>query len=243
MKLKSWIVAVIVVAVIFGGIAGSAALNLWRTMSNKMPARIASGEFAGQNNPSDIRGSYSLEDVYNAFDVPIEVLAKAFGVAHLENPGGFKCKQLEEMYAGLSESEIGTDSVRLFVALYRGLPHTPEDTTALPNPAVFQLKQLGTLTQEQLDLLEKIKVDISEVKDQAASTSTEEHAEIEDRTVRGKTTFGELLEWGLKREDIEAVFGLKIGARGTTVRDFCTDNGVEFSEFKTTLQEKVDSIE
>jgi len=50
MKLKSCIVAVIVVAVIFGGIAGSAALNLWRTTSNKQPAKIASGEFAGQNN-------------------------------------------------------------------------------------------------------------------------------------------------------------------------------------------------
>ena len=46
-----------------------------------------------------------------------------------------------------------------------------------------------------------------------------------------------------KREDIEAVFGLKIGARGTTVRDFCADNGVEFSEFEVTLQEKVDTIE
>lgn len=46
-----------------------------------------------------------------------------------------------------------------------------------------------------------------------------------------------------KREDIEAVFGLKIGARGTTVRDFCADAGIEFSEFKVTLQEKVDTIE
>jgi hypothetical protein len=240
MKLKSWIVAVIVVAVMFGGIAVSAAFNIWRTTSNKIPATIDSGEFAGQANPSDIRGSYTFQDVQNAFEVPVEVLAKAFGVAHLEDPASFKCKQLEETYAGLEEREIGTDSVRLFVALYKGLPHTPEDSTALPNPAVFQLKHLGTLTEEQLTLLEQIKVDVSGFREEAGST--EEHAESEERTVLGKTTFGELLEWGLKREDIEAVFGMEIGARGTTMRDFCADKGIEFSGFKTALQEKVDSI-
>ncbi len=240
MKLKSWIVAVIVVVVLFGGIAVSAAFNIWHSTSSKIPVKIESGEFVGQANPSDIRGSYSFQDVQNAFEVPVDVLAKAFGVAHLEDPASFKCKQLEEIYIGLEEGEIGTDSVRLFVALYKGLPHTPEESTALPNPAVFQLKQLGTLTEEQLTLLDQIKVDISGFKEEAGST--DEHTESEERTIRGQTTFGELLEWGLKREDIEAVFGIEIGARGTTIRDFCADKGIEFSEFKTALQEKVDSI-
>ena len=98
----------------------------------------------------------------NAFDVPVEVLGKAFGVGYVADLAAFKCKELETLYANLpvADVEIGTDAVRLFVALYKSLPYTPEESTALPNPAVSQLKALGTLSEEQAAYLDKIKVDI-----------------------------------------------------------------------------------
>jgi hypothetical protein len=238
-------VGLIVLVVLFGGISISAAFNLWRTESSKIPARITSGEFAGRADPSDIRGSYSFGDIQKAFEVPVDVLAKAFGVGHDEDMAAFKCKQLEDIYANLPDDrEIGTDSVRLFVALYKGLPHTPEDSTSLPNPAVSILKQLGTLTDEMIELVDRIKFDISDFKGEAVATTETAHeeGETEDRTVKGKTTFGELLSWGLAKDDIEAVFGMKMGARGTTMRDYCSANGVEFSAYKTLLQEKVDAL-
>jgi hypothetical protein len=239
-------VGLIVLVVLFGGISISAAFNIWRTESSKIPAKIERGEFAGQADPSDIRGSYSLADLQKAFEVPVDVLARAFGVSHVEDAAAFKCKQLEDIYANLPDGrEIGTDSVRLFVALYKGLPHTPEDSTSLPNPAVSILKELGTLTEEQIALVDRIRFDITEYKDEAAAATREDHEEEaeDDRTIKGKTTFGELLSWGLSKEAIEEVFGMKIGARGTTMRDYCADKGVEFSEYKVLLQEKVDALE
>ncbi len=245
MKIKSWPLAIIVLVVFFGGIALSAAFNLWKTESTKTPARIKSGEFTGENDPSDIRGSYSFADIEKAFNIPVDVLAKAFGVSYVEDLAGFKAKNLEELYGELEaeNKEIGTDAVKLFVALYTGLPHTPEETTALPNPAVSILKQLGTLTEEQLGYLEKIKVDISQFKGEITPEKAETHEESEDHTIKGKTTFNDLLEWGLSKEDIEAALGMEMGERALSIRDFCKEKEIEFSSVKAELQIKVDVLE
>jgi hypothetical protein len=249
MKLRSWHLAIIVPLLIFGGIAVSAALNLWQTSSSKIPATISGGEFTGRPDPGDIRGSYSLADIEAAFAVPVEVLARAFGVGHLEDPGAYQVKGLEELYEGLEEGEIGTDSVRLFTALYSGLPYTPGETTRLPGPAVSQLRQLGTLTDKQLAAAEAVKVDISAFKAEpgeaeASGEEADTHAAdtIEERLVRGKTTFGELLSWGMSAAEIEEVLGLPVGPRGTSLRDYLVEAGVEFSTVKTDLQERVDAL-
>lgn len=245
MKIKSKVLAVIVLVIFFGGIALSVAFNLWETESTKTPEKITRGEFAGENDPSDIRGSYSFADIEKAFDIPVDVLAKAFGVSYAEDPAGLKAKNIEELYRELEteDKEIGTDAVKLFVSLYTGLPHTPEETTALPNPAVSILKQLGTLTEEQLGYLEKIKIDISQFKGEITLEEAETHEESEDRTIKGKTTFNNLLEWGLSREDIKAALGIEMGARPLTIRDFCKEKGIEFSSAKAKLQSKVDASE
>ena len=47
----------LVAGTIFGGVALSAGLGLWKTQGSKEPAAIRSGEFAGLPSPSDIRGS------------------------------------------------------------------------------------------------------------------------------------------------------------------------------------------
>jgi len=254
MKIKSKVLAIIVLAVFFGGIALSAAFNLWKTESTRTPAKIRSGEFTGENDPSDIRGSYSFADIEKAFDIPVDLLAKAFGVSYVEDPAVLKAKDIEELYRELEveDKEIGTDAVKLFVALYAGLPHTPEETTLLPNPAVSILKQLGTLTEEQLGYLEKIKVDISQFKGEITPEEAETHeeseqgeqdAQSEDHTIKGKTTFNDLLEWGLSKEDIEAALGMEMGARALSIRDFCKEKEIEFSSVKVELQSKVDLLE
>lgn len=245
MKIKSKILAVIVVVVFFGGIALSAAFNLWETESTRTPSKIKSGEFSGKNDPSDIRGSYSFGDIEKAFNIPVDLLAKAFGVSYVEDPAGLKAKNIEELYRELEaeDKEIGTDAVKLFVSLYTGLPHTPEETTILPNPAVSILKQLGTLTEEQLGYLEEIKIDISQFKEKITPDEAETHEENEDRTIKGKTIFNDLLEWGLSKEDIEAALGMEMGAPPLSIRDFCNENEIEFSSVKAKLQSKIEALE
>ena len=98
MTLRSKHVVPIVLAVFILGIGGTMIFNLWQTTSSKVPATYSSGEFAGEYNPADIRGSYSFGDIEEAFAVPVTALAEAFAVVDTENPAAFLCKSLEELY-------------------------------------------------------------------------------------------------------------------------------------------------
>ena len=119
MKVGSKLLAPIILAVFVAGIGLSMAFNIWITESTKIPATYSTGEFSGEYNPADIRGSYSLGDISTAFGIEIDVLAKAFGIDEA-NPSSFQVKQFEEIYIPLEDgSEVGTDSMRLFVSRYR----------------------------------------------------------------------------------------------------------------------------
>lgn len=161
MKIRSTALGLTVLVVLFGGIAMSSALNLWNTANTKVPARITSGEFSGAYNPGDIRGSYSFADISKSFKVPLEDLAAAFGVEK-SKAAAFKCKDLESLYGELAASgkEIGTDSVRYFVALYVQIPYKPGENTSLPKAAVDILKAKGVLSLEEMSSLENRSVDV-----------------------------------------------------------------------------------
>ena len=239
MKIRSVQLAPVIVVAFVVGIGLTMAFNLWITESNKIPATYISGEFAGEYNPGDIRGSYSFGDIQEAFGVPVTVLSQAFGLVDEKNAASFQVKGLEESYGSLPDGgEVGTDSVRLFTALYIGRPYTPEETTLLPAPALSFLKE--KLAPADLEALREKSVQLSELRLEEGAV-VEEHVETDERLIKGKTTFGDLLSWGLSKEEIEGVIGLPIGSRATTVRDYLIDEGVEFSVYKTALQELVDS--
>jgi hypothetical protein len=158
MRIRANVLGLLVVIVIFGGIAASSAIGVWNTTNSKVPAQINSGKYAGANDPADIRGSYSFADINRNFDVPIEDLAAAFGVEE-SIASEFKCKDLEALYAGMLEEEdieIGTDAVRFFVALYIEIPYTPGDDTVIPTSAVEILKEKGVLDEEQIEYLTSV---------------------------------------------------------------------------------------
>jgi len=238
-KVGSRIIAPVVAATFIIGIGLSMAFNLWRTESTKVPARYVTGDFEGRYNPADIRGSYTFGDIETAFAVPAGVLAKAYGIQGADDPAAFPVKNLEEMYGETPDGgEIGTDSVRLFVALYTGLPYTPQVSTRLPSPALAVLQE--NVSAADLEALKAISVQLSQVR--VAETDPAEIGEHDDDeiAVKGKTTFDDLLRWGLTQQEIEQVIGLPMGSRGGTVRDFLTAEGLEFSGYKTKLQELLD---
>ncbi|MCX7029288.1 MAG: hypothetical protein NTU62_04105 [Spirochaetes bacterium] len=266
--------AVVVPLVFAAGIGLTMAFNLWKTETSKVPVTFISGEFAGQANPADIRGSYTFADIVKAFPVPLEDLARAFGVT--ENAAAFQVKSLESAF-------LGTDSVRLFVARYAGLPYEPQETTALPAAAVAVLVAKGGLSAGEIADLRARAVggdltaaaasapaagtapaaaatatttapaaaapattasapETSPAAPAVSGSSTADHATTEaDRTIKGKTTFKELLDWGAAEVDIRKVFGGEMGATGVAVRDYCTEKGIEFSTVKTALQDLVNA--
>lgn len=156
MKVKARTLGIIVFLVIFGSVGITSTLGLWKTTNDKIPATFTEGALAGQYNPSDIRGSYTFEDIQRTFKVPLEDLGIAFGLKDPSTYATFKCKDLETIFgtSAVDGKEVGTNSVRYFVALYKGLPITLEDTTYLPQSAVEILKAKAPLTQEQIQFLD-----------------------------------------------------------------------------------------
>ena len=230
MTLTSKPLAVIVLVIMFGGIAFSSAMGWWVTESTKQPVTFTEGDFAGQANPADIRGSYTFGDIAKSFDVTPEVLAQAFGITE-GDPAAFAVKELEAISLE-SGYEIGTASVRLFVAYYAGLPF---DTTGqeiyIPQSAADILLAKGNLTPEQIAYLEKytvtlgVSAPVAESTPVAVATSA---AASEANTVKGKTTFGELIAWGVPQETIEAVIGAPMPDPAMTMKDYASANGLEF---------------
>ncbi|MBA7490975.1 hypothetical protein ES702_01519 [subsurface metagenome] len=242
MNIRSKHIGPIILAVFIIGIGGTIGLNLWRTTSAKVPAKFTSGEYEGEYNPADIRGSYTFSEVSELFEIPLEEMGKAFGLDGADNMADFKCGNLKEIYGTVEGTieggEIGTDSVKFFVSLYTGLSYTPEETTLIPAPAMSVLKE--KLSEEELKVLENRVVTLPGLKPVSAEEPEDDLGEV-DTTVKGNTTFQELLDWGLAKEEIETTLGTSMGKPGVKVRDYCVEREIEFSGVKDVLQEILDA--
>lgn len=154
MRVKSTLLAVIIISIFFGGIGISSLLGYWKSTGSRTPATYTAGNLTSQYNPSDIRGSYTFGDVAKSFDIPGDDLIKAFGLKNIAELDSFKCKDLPVKYTSLSENgkEIGVGSVRYFVSLYKGISYTGEPAF-LPQSAADVLKSKNSLTENTLAIL------------------------------------------------------------------------------------------
>jgi len=250
MNLTSKPLAIIVLVVMLGGISFSSLMGWWQTETTKEPATFTEGEFAGMANPADIRGSYTLGDITNSFNIDPQILTQAFGIV-TDNPAAFAVKDLEAIYLD-SGFEVGTASVRLFVAYYNGLPF---DTTGqeiyMPQSATDILLARGNLSTEQLAYLEAFTVNLGEAAVPAVETpvteSTPAAAETpsavsEEYVIKGKTIFGDLILWGVSQETIEGIIGTPMPDPAMKIKDYATANGLDFETLKPALQAEVDKV-
>lgn len=155
MKLGTKAAAIVILAVIFGGIWASSILGIWKTENDKVPSRPTGSESVSQYNVADIKGSYTFKDVSEMFEIPLTDLGNAFSVGDESQFAAFQCKSLEKIYtaANAEGKEVGVNSVRVFAALYKGLPITLDDNTYLPKPAVDILMSAASLSDEQREFL------------------------------------------------------------------------------------------
>lgn len=258
MKLNSYAVAVLVIVMLFGGIGISTAMNWWQTESTKIAATYKEGEFAGQANPADIRGSYTFGDVNKNFGVSLEDLKIAFRLPAETNPALFQVKELETISATLPV-EVGTASVRMFVAFYKGLPYdliTAEESYLFPEAAPILKAQNKMLPEQAAFLATHLAPAAGETGTQAAAatatpapagaqvtpapaTTATVHT-VTEKTVTGSTTFQNLLDWGVSSAAIEKVIGGSLPAASTVIKDYASSKSLEFSILKTPLQVEVD---
>ena len=237
MKIKMWVVALVIFLVICGGIGITMLTGDWATTTDKIPAKYETGESAGEYNPEDIRGSYTFNDVSGLFGVELTVLYDAFGIPQGTDGAAIKTKDIEASYG---DAEIGNESVQVFVALYKGLPVTLVDTY-LPKRAVEILLDVNpALTQEQKEYLviHEIDAELMDAEEFTAAIEAAESAEAEaEQGIKGGTTFQQAMDFGITREQIETVLGGEMPAANMAIRDYCTQQGVSFSEIKAALNE------
>jgi hypothetical protein len=69
----------------------------------------------------------------------------------------------------------------------------------------------------------------------------EEHTPPEQQ-VNARTTFQDLLDWGVPAEAIRQIIGDELPAPATVVKDYVTSKGEEFSSVKNALQAEVDKL-
>jgi hypothetical protein len=244
MRIRTTLLAFILITVIFTGIATTMALDIWTTTSDKIPVTYKEGEYAGQYNPEDIRGSYSFDDVSRLFEVDLAVLLDAFGIAPETEGTEILNKNLETLYEDL-EVEIGNGSVQLFVAMYRNLPLVPEDTYLLSRAVDIILEENKALTEAQKAYLETHQVTVEGTRTLSSGTTPEpvpagpEVKEEEENLVNGSTTFQKVLDAGITKEEISAVLGKPMPLPNQTVKNFCLAEGLSFSTIKEQLNELV----
>ncbi|MEA3350566.1 MAG: hypothetical protein U9Q82_08100 [Chloroflexota bacterium] len=242
MKLQSKTLGVIILVVLFGGIFGSSALDLWKTQSSKVPNRLQEGEAVGEYDPEEIRGSYQFGNISGLFDIPLNVMNRAFGLPAGVDAASFRCGDLEMLYGDLGDDvEIGTGSVKFFVALYSGIPYELPEDDYLPEQAVEILKNHASLTEEQIVFLDAHALDVSDIQHDIEFEVEEETHDEGGKVVQGQTTFANLLDWGVPEETIASIIGDEVFNPLSKVRDYCDENGLEFSTIKSALQAEVDS--
>lgn len=250
MKIKMHIIAISVFVILFGGIGIAMATGTWSTSSDKVPATYKDGAFAGEYNPEDIRGSYTFEEVSTLFKIDLNILYEAFGISKETDGSDMKTKDLEVLYED-AENEIGNGSVQVFVALLKNLPIALDDVY-LPEPAIdIIINENSELTKEQLDYLSTHGVEMKEgindlsapeeeAEDEEAEDEVAEDEEAEDETlVKGTTTFQQVLDNGISKEQIETIIGGNLPPTNQTIKDYCLASGLSFGEIK----EQINSLE
>lgn len=223
MKINSKWIGIISILVIFGGILIADVSGFWITESNKIPVKVEEGEFKGQLDPADIRGSYTFKDIENSFNVPVNVLAQSFRIK-ADNIEEFQVKNLESIYSNLPQDiDIGTGSVKYFVSLYTGI-HTV-DGEYLPKAAIETLYTAGKINDNEKEelLLNAIDIKNTEFRD----TTHEEEFDIS-----GETTIKELIENGVKKEELEEIIGAEITDTNSLLKTLSEQNGLKYGRVK-----------
>lgn len=149
--------AVLALLGILGTVAVTKAAGLWQTTGRRLPRPVTDPSGSVRYDPKDIKGSSWFTEIEQYYGVPLEDLDRAFGLSDAGlSPAAFRCKDMESLglETGVPGTEIGVDSIRLFVALYTGYDYLPKPGTFLPRTARDLLVEKGGLSEAQAALLE-----------------------------------------------------------------------------------------
>jgi hypothetical protein len=210
MRINPIVYGVIVMAVFFGIILGFQAAGVW-SISGKVSASGEQVEPSAEDVNS-IKGWMTLEQITTTFNVPLADLLKQFDLPS-DTPPTTAIKDLET-------DLFSVTSLRTWLQNRMQPATLPQSESApIANPT-----QQTTSTPS--------------IPTQGIPTPTD-HI-VTDKTVTGKTTFQELLDWGVPKDAIQKIIGSDLPAPSTGIKDYVTGKGSEFPTIKSQIQAEVD---
>lgn len=228
----------ILVGIFFSAITLINVIGCWPTERDPQAA-TAEDYFASQLTPADINESFTFGDIDKHFNLFPPIMAKAFNLPTEINTTAFAIKDLQTIYNN-QDVEIGIDSVRLFVALYSGLSYESDREIYLPRSAVDILLSRRVLLPEQVKVLENYALVLDQ--NPAPVTTTYNAGQSAERAIKGKTTFREVLDWGVPLATIEQFIGGPLSSSQLVVKDYCAEKGLDFEELKLALEEEASKV-
>jgi hypothetical protein len=218
MRVKPILFGVVVVIVFMSVVVISQAAGYWST-SGKV---TTSGELV---NPSaddveTIKGWMTLNQISESYAVPLIEILQKFSLPD-DTSGETAIKDLE------SETFEVTILREWLVSRMNG------EVPAMATP-------VSTEQSSQIAVSPTQEATIS-IPPQPTVDITETHIAPE-KTITRKTTFQELIDWGLGIKVIESVIGSPFPGGEIIIKDYVTGLGMEFSPVKTTLQEALDKM-
>jgi hypothetical protein len=213
MRINPFIYGIFVLTIFLGVIYGFQTAGLW-SVSGKL---TASGEAVQPlaEDVSSIKGWMTLDQILSVYNVPLDELVAQFGLP-ADTPASAALKDLE------SDSFSVTDLRDWLSARTQQLPSetsNPTDPAIQPTPASAE-----TLLAPQVELPAP-----------GETALPTEHAPTAG-SVTGKSTFQDLLDWGVAPEAIESILGGPVPDPSTVVKDYVTQQGMDFASIKNALQ-------
>ncbi len=219
MRINPVLYGVLVVVIFFGVILGFQAAGVW-SISGKVD-NSGKAIQPDANNVESIKGWMTLEQICETYQVSLPELLAQFGLP-ADTPATTAVKDLES-------DTFDTTALRTWLQnkAQGGEPVQPATTspTAAPEPESMPQPAVEPTAEPPV----------------SPTAEPTEHTPPA-RTITGKTTFQELLDWGLAQSTIEGILGEGMPAGATVIKDYVTGKGLEFSSVKTSLQAELDKL-
>jgi hypothetical protein len=222
MRINPMVYGGLVLVAFFGIILGFQAVGFWSTSGKVSASGDQIQPSAGDVN--SIKGWMTLEQITTTFDVSLADLLTQFNLP-ADTPASTAIKDLESDVFSVTNLREWLQS--------RTIPQpTDVGTTATQESVQIITPTLAETAAEMPTPTVTIALD-------AAISTPAEHIALE-KTITGKTTFQELLDWGVPEEVIKKVLSGDMPQASAVIKDYVTGKGMTFSTIKTQLQAEVD---
>jgi hypothetical protein len=218
MRIHPIFYSVAVLTVFFGIILGFQAAGVWSTSG-----KITAGGDPVQPSAADvnsIKGWMTLEQIATAYNVPLADILSQF-----ELPGD------TPPTTAISSLESDLFSVTNLRTWLQNRSQPPEMS---PTPEANAGQMAAAAPAESATMT------LTTLATSTAVIQAPTQKVAPEKTITGKTTFQEVLDWGVPQETIEAVIGGAIPPGSTVIKDYVTSKGLAFTTTKAQLQVEVD---